>query len=320
MAGISAVAMVLGASSAAAAAKSAPGANLVIKIKAIKQLPGDPPYITLDESARAPGFVVTFSVQNKGGRASGKAVIALALEQKGRSKWFKDDFIELRAHSKPKTVSWKVDNLRADLGFLTPTATVKWATTNKHQRSDSDSADPIPVIARDWNVSSFQTRINVGGTGPSGQTQADGKLMYRFSSFDEADKEFVYKPYGQLTNQARYNGGGCSGSASESKDMGLSPWPGDTSELMIKGSLTQYNAGVEARDQPAVNVNVTCPTLGNFSFPVQVPWENLETFNGSPNFPRMSPDQTTLTGQGSKMTPVGELKFLWTFNARLSGA
>jgi hypothetical protein len=34
----------------------------------------------------------------------------------------------------------------------------------------------------------------------------------------------------------------------------------------------------------------------------------------------MTPDQTSLTDEGSQQTPVGEAKYLWSFNARLSGA
>jgi hypothetical protein len=46
---------------------------------------------------------------------------------------------------KPKVVTFVVDNLRADLGLLTATATVKWKLNNGHIRHESDSAAPIQI-------------------------------------------------------------------------------------------------------------------------------------------------------------------------------
>jgi hypothetical protein len=84
--------------------------------------------------------------------------------------------------------------------------------------------------------------------------------------------------------------------------------------------LTQYSAGVVTSSQPPVLFTATCPNLNNFSMPVQVPWEDVITLTGSGKPPSMTPDQPTLTDEGSKQTPVGEVKFSWLFNARLSGA
>jgi len=322
-AGVSAAVVALGWSAAPAAAKSTGGPDLSITRIAIKELPGTPPYITLDESSRAPGFVVKVSVQNNGRKESGKSVVALELKEKNTVKWSKDEFIDPMApkkpRSKPRTVTFVVNNLKADLGFLTATATVKWALTKTRQRQDSDSAPPIPVIAREWNVGYFHARVNVGGIGPSSDTYGELTLTYRFSRFDEAQEEFVYNAYGQVTNQARYDAGGCSGSGSANATQ--NPWPGPAaeSELLIKANLTQYSAGVVTSNQPPVVFNASCPALNNVSIPEQVPWEDLVTFTGS-GPPSMTPDQTTLTDQGTKQSPVGEVKFLWNFVARLSGA
>jgi len=318
---VSSAVAALGSFSAAAVARGTHGADLAITHIAISELPGSPPYITLDESARAPGFVVKVSVRNNGSAASGQSVVALKLEEKGKQKWFKDEFIGPQApRSQPMIVKFAVDNLKADLGFLTATATAKWALNKTHVRQDSDSAKPIPVIARDWTVGYFHTRVNQGGDGPSSDTSAELKLTYHFSRFDESQQEFVYQANGQVTDQARYNGGGCSAQGSANATQSPWPGPGTESELIIKSSLTQYLAGVVTSTQPPITLNVTCPGAGGFGFPVQVPWEDLLTFTGSKGLPSMTPDQTTLTDEGTKRTPVGDIKFLWNFVARLSGA
>ena len=146
------------------------------------------------------------------------------------------------------------------------------------------------------------------------------KLTYHFSRFDESQQEFVYQAFGQVTDQARYDGGGCS--AQGSANATQSPWPGTAaeSELVIKSSLTEYSAGVDTSTQPPITLNVMCPGLGGFGFPVQIPWENLITFTGSNKPPSMTPDQTTLMDEGTKPSPVGDLKYLWNFVARLSAA
>jgi hypothetical protein len=329
-AGVSSAVVVLGplAAPAAAKGKRQPGTPVLAITKiAIKELPGDPPYILLDESSRAPAFSVAVSVENDGGRPSGKSVVAVTLEEKGKRKFFDDKFIDPLSpktrKSKPKVVTLEVNNLQADLGFLKATATVKWSPSAKHPdrvHTVSESAPPIPVVAKDWNVSSFHTSVNVGGDGPSSDTNADGTLQYRFLRFDESEQAFIYRAWGQVTVQGRYNAGGCSGSGSANDTQSPWPGPGTESELAIKHTLTQYSAGVVTKTEKPVTFNATCPALGNFSMPVTVPWENLETFTGSGGLPAMTPDQTTLTDEGSKPSPVGDVKFQWTFNARLSGA
>lgn len=326
----------LGSLSAPAAAKGkgkdkprpAPKGNgqpdLSITKVQIKELRGTPPFITLNQSSRASGFVVLVTVRNgkRGTDTSGLSVAALTLEEKGKRKFFGDAFVDPLPPGKGQTVKIKVDGFTADLGFMKATVNVRWILSNGKERQESDGSTPeIPVIAQDWKVANFQTLVNFGGVGPSGATQSNSDLKYEFSRFDEADKEFIYTANGGVTEQARYNAGGCSGQGQASMTQDV--WPGGAdSELVISGKLTSYFAGIVTRTQPPVVVNVMCPGLNGFAFQSPVPWENLVTYTASGKEPSMSPDQTTLTDNGTsvKQTPVGELKFTWTLNARLSGA
>lgn len=312
--------LLLGPSSAsAAAAKTAGGPDLTIQAIGFEKLPGTPPYVVVNESGRAAEFVVTVPVKNVGNAESGKSVVAVTLEEKDGAKWSDDAFIDpLPAHMrKPKVVRFKVVSLRADPGFLTATATVHWAISKTRKRKESDSAPPIPVIPHDWKVSYFHSTLNQGSSGVIDDTYAELKLMYSFDRFDGASKDFVYTAAGQVTNHAQYNGGGCSGDKSTDATQDL--WPGEESELLISGKLNWYSAGIVTKDQPPLVLTVTCPTLNNYSFPFSVPWLDLVTFVGNGKPPAMSSDATTLTGEGTKQTPGGPLKFTWSFVARLSG-
>jgi hypothetical protein len=306
---------VLGLVVGPAQAKTASAPDLVIDSVGLKGQAADHAFITLDESSHASGFVVTVALHNAGREKSARSVAAVRLEEKGRRIGFNDAFIEpLRPGRKQTTVSIPVDDLKAEPGFVTAVVSIKWAITKTRQREESESLKPIPVIARDWTVSYFHTTLNAGGPGLSIDTFAELQLMFRFSRLDEAKEQFVYVPVGQITDRSSYAAGGCSGSGS--RDMTLTPWP--DSYLLIKADLTRYSAGIDTSQQPPVSFNATCPTLGNFSIPVQAPWNSLATFTGKGAL-SMRPEQTTLTDEGSKMTPAGELKFTWSFVARLSG-
>ena len=308
-----------GLTATAAGANNASEPELVITRIQVEQLPGTPPYITLDESAHPPGFVVKVSVRNRGTARSGKSVVLLNLEQKGNAIWHLDQFIDpLPANSPVTTSTFVVDNPPAmDPGFLVPVATVTWALTDTHRRSEIRDGKRIPVVPHDWNISYFHTRLNQGGVGPINDTYGELRLMYRFSRFDEASKEFVWKAHGQVTEKAQFSGGGCSGQKTVKATD--NPWPGGAeSELRINADLTQYSGSVQTTNEPPVKFTVNCPQ-SHYSFQYTLPWEDLVTYTGGSAPPSMSPSDTTLEGEGDKQTPAGPVKFLWRFNARLSG-
>src|SRR5690242_304608 len=60
------IGLTLPSSAAAKKKKKKAWPNLVITHLAIKQLPGDPPYVLEDESGHTPGFVVDVTTENIG--------------------------------------------------------------------------------------------------------------------------------------------------------------------------------------------------------------------------------------------------------------
>jgi hypothetical protein len=293
--------------------KPKPVSNLVIAAIAIKQLPGEPPYITLDENSRGPGFEISVTTKNFG-KAVGTTDTDLKLENNGAVIWHGRAHVAKLGSGDTQRHTWTIDNLKADPGFVEPVAiadaTGKVDETNEH---NVKSAPVIPVVPRDWKVDTFRTAVNPGG-GVDETTQASSGFYYRLSRFDEAAKQFVYQAYGQVAASADFTGGGCAGHGQAQATQ--NPWPGSDSELVIKGNLSAYSAGVRTQDQPKYSFNTVC---NGVSVPMQAGWDDLVTWVGTHSFPEMKFDATILQGEGTAVTPVGPATYTWDFVARISG-
>lgn len=306
----------LPAGGAAAATHTASRPDLVITSIAVKELPGTPPYIVVDEETRAPGFVVTVVTKNVGKAAAGQSVTELKLQENGKTLWGKQATVGKLTPGMFRTSTFVVDDLKADPGMLHAVATAD--ATKKIPESvetnNTRTRRPIPVIPRDWKVITFRTTVNPGG-GVSAATQTANGFYYRFSRFDPASKWFVYKAYGQVNDKADFVGGGCAGhgTAHDTKN----PWPGSDSELVIKGDLSEYSAGVDTTGEPTEHFTIDCPGGGHV--PMTYGWLSLVTWVGTHSFPSMKPDDIILEGDGSAATPAGPAKYTWVFNARVSG-
>jgi hypothetical protein len=61
--------------------------DLVITMIVVRELPGTPPYIAIDEATRAPGFVVKVVTKNIGDATAGGSVTDLKLQEQGETLW-----------------------------------------------------------------------------------------------------------------------------------------------------------------------------------------------------------------------------------------
>jgi hypothetical protein len=304
------------AGSAAAATQAVLRPDLIVTMIVVLELPGNPPYIVVDESTHAPGFMVKVVTKNVGTATAPASVTELKLQQAGETRWEKQETVGKLTPGMFRTSTFVVDTLKADPGMLHAVATAD--ATNKirelNDKNNTRTRRPIPVIPRDWKVVTFRTAVNPGG-GLSVTTQTASGFYYRFSRFDKSKKWFVYKGYGQVNDQADLVGAGCAGHgrAHDSQD----PWPGTDSELVIRGDLSGYSAGVDTTGEPGEHLTVTCTGGAKFSYPYG--WNSLVTWVGTHSFPSMKTDATTLDGEGKALTPAGPAKFTWIFNARVSG-
>jgi hypothetical protein len=284
-------------------------ARVVVTKIVVKQLPGPPPYIVLDESSTAmTGFVVEVTVQNTGTVKSHRTVTDLLLEQRGRTKWAKTASVRpLQPGHKHKS-KFTIDNVKLDPGFVLPVATAD-VRHGGHMRRGHQ----MPVVPRDWNVSAFQTNVSLP-SGVSGATQTTNGFYYRLTRFDGS--EFLYSGYGQIQTVANFSQGSCTGHGSDTKTH--SPWPGGSdSELAVKANLSQYSAGIVTDTETPLTFTVTCsPTT---SFPLQEPWVNLVTWENDHSWITMQPYQISLDGDGKATIAVGKATYHWVLHARISG-
>jgi CARDB len=299
---------------ASAAAQATPRPDLIITMIVVKKLPGPPPYIVVDEATRAPGFEVKVVTKNVGDETAGQSVTDLKLEEDGETLWGKLDTVGRLTPGMYRTSTYVVDDLKANPGLLHAVATADFTMKIRESNEKNNTKTrkpPIPVIPRDWKVTTFRATLNPGG-GVSITTQAASGFNYRFSRFDDSRKAFVYKAYGQINDKSDFVGGGCvgHGSTHDSQD----PWPG---ELDIMDDLSKYTARVDTHSEPALTYTVTC--TGNVQFTETWGWVNLLTWTGAHSFPSMKPDDITLSGEGDAATPAGPIKFTWDFVARVSG-
>lgn len=303
-------------SGAAAATQASRKPDLVITIITVNGLPGNPPYIVVDEQTRAPGFVVKAVTKNVGNATAGKSVTCLKLIKDGKTLSEKTQTVGRLTPGMFRTATFVVDDLKADPGFLHIEATADCTKKipESNETNNTKTRKPIAVIPREWKVIDFKTRVSEPGL--STTTLAAGGFYYLFSRFDENSKWFVYKSYGRLNDQQDLVGAGCAGHG-KTHDTN-NPWPGTDSELVIRGDLSEYSAGVDTSGEPPGHYTVTCQ--GGAQFPETFGWLSLVTWVGTHSFPSMKPDDITLDGEGNADTPAGPAKYTWVFNARVSGA
>lgn len=304
--------------SEAAATQAAAKPDLVVTIITVQELPGKPPYIVVDEQTRAQRFTVKVVTKNVGNATAGKSVTQLKLEEDGKSVWEKQETVGRLTPGMYRTSTFVVDDLKADPGLLHAVATAdftKQIAESSETNNTKTKRPAIPVIPREWKVITFRTTVNNPGGGLSTTTQTADGFYYLFSHLDEKSKWFVYKSYGRVNAKQDLVGGGCVGHGSAHDTN--NPWPGSDSELVVRGDLSAYSAGVDTSSEPPAHYTVTC--TGGAQFPMTFGYLSLVTWVGTHSFPSMKPDDITLQGEGKATTPAGPAKYTWVFNARVSG-
>lgn len=290
--------------------------DLVIRKIEIKELPGNPPYVALDEKSRAPGFRIAVTTMNFG-RKVGQTATDLTLESNGKVVFHGRAKLRPLGYRDSQRVTWVIQNLRAEPGYLVPYAKADATSLldEKDEHNNLKSAPIIPVVPRQWKVDTFREIANTNG-GVTETTQTANGLYFRLSRFDETEKDFVYQPYGQINSSADFVGAGCSGHGSAQATQ--TPWPGIGDELVVTGHLSAYSASVRTDGQPPFMFSLNCP--GGVTFPQQGSWINLQTLTSDSSAARMNFDDRILEGDTTKETPVGPTRFTWHFVARISGA
>ncbi len=311
--------------SSAAAAKKFTAPDLVIKKIVIKRLPGDPPYIAVDHSGAAPGFVVQAVTRNIGGAPAKRFRTQLEFQTLGGKPvhGMSEAVRDLAPRTNHVSV-FKVDSLFPPLGLLKAVVTADPVNTVHELNEDNNtlSAGLIPVVAREWKVMDFMTTSDGGasvfpGSLESSATKALDGFIFRFSQFNETAKRFEYVPDGTLGASFDYVYAPLSCIGHGGTQVPNRQWPG---YLRLEDDLTSYDALVQTNDQPVQMATITC--MGQNGFPVQWTFQDLVSFAGVKMHPQMSPSDTKLTGLKTVpgLGPGMTTTYQWTFKADVPGS
>lgn len=317
-----------------AARKQVP--DLAVTKLAVKQLPGDPPYLVKDSSGHTPGFVVRATTKNIGRVASKPSRTKLELSMLGGQAVHAttERVPKLKPHASHVSV-FKVDLSATPppLGLLRAVASADGARSVQEidEQNNARTAPLIPVIAQQWKVLDFMTTDDLSGTSFPGaleshftkacwQVDCGRYFVFRFSTFDETAKAFEYVPEGTIRAgwQYLYPPLNCTGNATEVR--GPKTWPG---QLLIGGDLDWYDGDIDvpAAEAPPAKGQIACPGSPT-AVPVEWAFQPLATFVGEGERPTTpGPSATKLTGHTERMN-VGNTKttWQWTFQADVPGS
>jgi hypothetical protein len=311
--------------------------DLAVTKVVLKQLPGDPPYVIEDEKGHTPGFAAFVTIRNVGKATARSSSVALEFTRIGgtRIRGLSRHLPPLRPKA-THVLRFAVDldfQRHPPLGLLRVEARAdssRVVQETDDRNNTKDAPHLLPVIAHQWKVSDFMiTQTLNGATLPDSLATQSTKVgcvatcsgfVFRFSTFDEASKEFEYVPSGAVLASFGYSYAPlqCTGSASDNATK--DPWPGS---FWIDSELDRYYATVEVRDvePPPARAVVNC--MGNPTLQVEWNWENLATYVGERKFVDVpSPYDTRLTGHTEKPTGIGNntTTWQWTFKADVPGA
>jgi hypothetical protein len=328
---------VLMAMPAAGLAKRRFAPDLVVTKIAIKQLPGDPPYVIEDTAGHTPGFVVRVTIKNVGRATAKRSRTKLEFTTLGGApvRGMSDPAPKLKPHASHTHV-FKVDlseTRHPPLGLLKTIAMADGAETVHEVREHNNTAQAahLPVIAQQWKVLDFMTTQDLNGSTLPGslattftktclQVDCGRFFVFRFSTFDEAAKDFMYLPDGTIRGgwDYVYTPLRCTGHAAEAG--GPRTWPG---HLAIDDALDSYEGEIDVPDvaAPPARGQIACAGSPQ-TIPVEWGFQNLLTFVGEKQRPRMpAPSATKLTGNTERQTiGTNKTRWQWTFQADVPGA
>lgn len=312
-------------------------ADLAVTKVVVKQLPGDPPYVVEDESGHTPGFAVFVTIRNIGKIASKSSSTRLAFERLGGSRvraWTRR-LSPLRPRA-TYVMRFEVALDRGGappLGMFRVVATANITKTFIEDRNNNEGTPGplLPVIAHQWKAVDLQTSESVSdGSGLPGSLLTDAtkvcapadcgrSFVFRFSTFDEAAKHFVYTPSGTVRGTASFVYAPLSCTGQGSAVSGPKDWPGS---FWLDDFLDDYDVSVEVKSVAIPPDPFWVDCNGTRALQVQWAWQDLETYVGDGQVPRTdSPYSTTVTGHTEK-TGVGGVttKWQWTLQADVPGA
>ena len=251
------------------------------------------------------GVLVPIEVQvvteNMGDRAAGASVTEVFFEDSAHHRFQTRIQVPKLEPNAPFGRTVEIKGAKPALGFAQ-----LGAIADVGKQNNLFPGEQFAIVARQWDVKSFDTITKVGNQ--SHTTFIRGGFRFVFSRYDHASENYVYKPYGGITDQASVTGI-CTGSSN--KTATHSPWA--DSYLEIASDLGGYDAVVQPALTDAYSFTASCFGVGSHTYNVK--FQQLLTFAGQHRQPTMKPRQEQL--DGSVMDSLLRTTWQWDFRAAL---
>ena len=254
---------------AATAAKKKKGPTVDLKVVVLQTNFGDPAFSLVNPNGMLEPIDIRVGVKNQGKHDAPPFTVDVFFQDSARHHFEKlVKFPKLKAHTHPHLETVELTG-RPKLGF----AQVGAVADNDEKLNDVDRAnnffkgERFAIIARQWNVSDFET-IDTEPGAAARTTSAGAGFSFQFSSFDHSKAQYVYQPMGPITSTSTY-GGFCTGVGSLT--VTHTPWAGF---LHLSGDFRYYDAFVQA-DPTKYPVTITC--LGGITTTAMNGFDNLDT-------------------------------------------
>src|SRR5262249_40901808 len=215
------IAIAAGAVVPASAATRARARQPDLKVTVFQVHLGNPAYDIVSSDDVLEPIEVHVVTMNQGDRAAGKSVTEIFFhDSRGQRFQKRIDVPALPAH-KPFETTTELRATNPSLGFakLGAEADAGKQVTESDESNNLVGGERFAILAREWSAKSFDTITKRGSADQT--TFIRGGFRFVFSRFDHTSRNYVYKPYGSITDQA-HESGVCSGSSNKTRTH--SPW------------------------------------------------------------------------------------------------
>ncbi len=294
--------LVMPASASAAKKRHVPRADL--KVVVLQANFGDPAYALLGTDGVMEPVEVRVGVKNQGDANAPASTVDVFFQDSARHHFEKRiRFPKLKAHTHPHLETVELTGKpKLGLAQIGAVADVDEKIKDSDRANNFLKGERFSIIARQWNVSDFETIVTEPGAATR-ITKAADTFHFEFSLYDHSKAQYVYLPMGSITSTATY-AGFCSGTGSMTATH--TPWAGF---LHIAGDFRYYDALVQS-DPTKFPVTITC--LGGISTTAMDGFDDLDT-TGTTGFPLTNEQAPKVSGDFSDATTHTEWK--WQFQA-----
>jgi hypothetical protein len=299
------------------------GADLIIT-HLLLDAGATPDYVVVGTDGTFSDFSVDVTVKNAGNRPAARSHLKIWINQAPLSSHHIAvgyAVIPRLAPHQHHAITFDVSGLKFNHVNLTPIFAVAKANYNLvvpeiHYTNNTRYGKQVPVIAREWKVTSWSTHSNETVMSPNGSLTLDNTddalpgFIWKFSGFDSANQIFTYQAYGGINQDTKLSSPVCSGSGVGTAN---GPWSQPDTQFSIDYAVDLYGASLYTKNEKPYSVPYTCKPTGSGTMSVN--FLDLETYGTGPPPQRYPYGARRLSGSGKLVKGFATLNFTWQFDA-----